>query len=234
MDEGEEGERGALGMILSLPKARLAKYVQGQLGSLFPDGYNADSLGTYLNDTLDRLATCFTAIADAHYWRGGETFFNHLNSNQYAMFLYLLSNTIHRRTDRLSLCDKLFLLNKALYGIDAFYEVELPGIFLFSHAGGTVLGRAQYSDYFLVYQQCTVGSARAPEKAGRGVFPVLGRHVSLYAGAAILGACQIGDNCKISTQSVIINKKLKPNTIYRGTPQSFETAPFPFPDTVWK
>ena len=234
MDEEEEGERGALSMILSLQKARLANYVQSQLDSLFPDGSNSDSLGTYLNDTLERLETCFAAIADAHYWRGGATFFNHLHSDQYAMFLYLLSNTIHRRTDRQSLCDKLFFLNKALYGIDAYYEVELPGIFLFSHAGGTVLGRAKYSDYFLVYQQCTVGSARAAEKAGRGVFPVLGRHVSLYAGAAVLGACHIGDNCKISAQSVIINKRLKPNTIYRGTPQSFETATFPFPDNVWK
>lgn len=74
MDEGEEGGRGALGMILSLQKA--------------------------------------------------------LYSDQYAMFLYLLSNTIHRRTDWQSLCDKLFFLNKALYGIDAFYEVEFPDIFL--------------------------------------------------------------------------------------------------------
>jgi serine O-acetyltransferase len=234
MDEEEEDKRGELGMILSLPKARLAKYIQGQLNSLFPDGSKADSLGIYLDDTLDRLETSFNAISDAHFWQGGETFFNHLHSDQYAMFLYLLSNTIQRRTDRRSLCDKIFFLNKALYGIDAFYEVELPGIFLFSHAGGTVLGRARYSDYFLVYQQCTVGSARAAEKAGRGVFPVLGRHVSLYAGAAVLGACHIGDNCKISAHSVIINKRLKPNTIYRGRPQSFETVIFPFPDNIWK
>ena len=150
------------------------------------------------------------------------------------MFLYLLANTTYRAGGPRSVCEKLFFLNKALYGIDAFYEIELPRIFLFCHAGGTVLGRAQYSDYFLAYQNCTVGSARAEEGAVRGIFPVLGKHVSLYAGASVLGACKIGDNCKISAGSVVINKRLKPHTMYRGTPQSHEMVPFPFPDNIWK
>jgi serine O-acetyltransferase len=221
-------------MILSLQKARLVKYVQSQLTSLFPDGHATASIESCMDETLERLGKCFSEIADRCFWKGGETSFNHLHSDQYAMFLYLLSNTLYHKNENQNICEKIFFLNKALYGIDAFYEVELPSIFVFCHAGGTVLGRAQYSDYFLVYQQCTVGSARAAEKAGRGLFPVLGRHVSLYAGATVLGNCLIGDNCKISTQSVIVNKRLKPNTIYRGTPQSFETVTFPFPDNIWK
>jgi len=129
---------------------------------------------------------------------------------------------------------RIQVLNKALYGIDAFYEIELPRIFLFCHAGATVLGRAHYSDYFLTYQNCTVGTARAEEGAARGNYPVFGRHVSLYAGASVLGACKIGDNCKISAGSVVINKRLKPDTMYRGTPQSHETVLYPFPDNIWK
>ncbi len=31
-----------------------------------------------------------------------------------------------------------------------------------------------------------------------------------------------------------MNKRLKPNTVYRGMPQSYETVEFPFPDNVWK
>ena len=234
MNEGEEGKRGALGMILSLQKAKLAKYVQGQLDSLFPDDHSTVSIANCIDETLERLEKCFSAAVIHSFWQGEETSFNHLNSDQYAMFLYLLSNTLFHKNGNRSLCEKIFFLNKALYGIDALYEVELPSIFCFSHASGTVLGRAQYSDYFLVYQQCTVGAARAVAGGGRGVYPVFGRYVSLYAGATILGNCKIGDNCKISTQSVIINKRLKPNTIYRGTPQSFETVTFPFPDNIWK
>ncbi len=221
-------------MILSLERNKIAGYVRRQIDSLFPDDHATASIESCIDETLERLGKCFTEVADKSFWQGEETHFNHLHSDQYAMFLYLLSNTLYHKNGIGNLCDKIFFLNKALYGIDVFYEVELPSVFLFCHAGGTVLGRAQYSDYFLVYQQCTVGAARAAEKARRGVFPVLGRHVSLYAGAAVLGACHIGDNCKISAQSVIINKRLKPNTIYRGTPQSFATATFPFPDNVWR
>jgi len=221
-------------MILSLKKNEISGYVRRQLDSMFPDSHATASIESCIDETLERLEKCFSEVAVESFRQGEKTLFNHLHSDQYAMFLYLLANTLYHNNKIRNLCDKIFFLNKALYGIDVFYEVELPSIFLFCHAGGTVLGRAQYSDYFLVYQQCTVGAARAAEKAGRGVFPVLGRHVSLYAGATVLGRCNIGDNCKISAQSVIVNKRLKANTMYRGTPQSYETVAFPFPDNIWK
>jgi serine O-acetyltransferase len=221
-------------MNVSLPKESLCEYVRRQAGALFPDGEPIDIAASWIADALSRLETSMEAVADPAYQNEGKTFFNHLHGDQYAMFLYLLANTAYRATGPRSVCEKLFLLNKALYGIDAFYEVELPRIFLFCHAGGTVLGRAMYSDYFLVYQHCTIGSARAEDGASRGIYPVLGTHVSLYAGASVLGACKIGDNCKISAGSVVINKRVKPHTMYRGTPQSHELVPFPFPDNIWK
>src|SRR5437588_860224 len=62
---------------------------------------------------------------------------------------------------RLAAC--VYGLNKALHGLDVFYEVELPTIFAFQHPVGTVLGRAHYSNYLLVYQRCTVGSTLSGE-----------------------------------------------------------------------
>lgn len=221
-------------MIMSLDTRKLTKYIQMQMNNFFPDGSTEILSKENLMEALERLEFCFNAISNRYFWKESENFFNHLHGDQYAMFLYLLSNTLYRNSANPSICNKLFLLNKALYGIDAYYEIELPRIFLFSHAGGTVLGRARYSDYFLVYQQCTVGSARVAKGGERGVFPVFGKHVSLYAGAKVLGACNIGDNCKISAHSIVMNKKLEPNTIYRGIPQSYETVKFRFPDNVWK
>lgn len=221
-------------MILSLSPAALREYVQRQVAGFFPDGREDQIPAASVDEALGRLHVCFDAVADRSFSRGGETLFNHLHGDQYAMFLYLLSNTLHRAGAPTPLSEKLFGLNKALYGIDAFYEVELPEIFLFCHASGTVLGRAQYADYFLVYQHCTVGSARAEEGAGRGVFPVLGRHTSLYVGAAVLGASTLGENCKVAANSVVLDRILEPNTVYRGTPQSFQTATRTFPDNVWK
>lgn len=221
-------------MILSLPNEPLCDYVGRQANVLFPDGAPVSIAALWVTEALARLETSLEAVADPSFQRDGETFFNHLHSDQYGMFLYLLANSAYRAGGPRSVCEKLFCLNKALYGIDAFYEIELPRIFLFCHAGGTVLGRAQYSDYFLVYQHCTVGAARGAEGAARGIYPVLGKYVSLYAGASVLGACKIGDNCRISAGSVVINKRLKPNTMYRGVPQSYETVTYPFPDNIWK
>lgn len=221
-------------MICTLEKRELTEYVKRQLTYFFPDNDEIRQLDSVMAESLERLGHCLSAVADVRFYRNGEAFFNHLHSDQYAMFLYLLSNTLFQRYGLSSICEKLFFLNKALYGIDVFCEVELPRIFLFCHAGGTVLGRARYSDYFIVYQNCTVGSARAAKGAIRGEYPILGKHCSLYVGSAIMGACRIGDNCKISANSVIMNKKLKPNTIYRGNPQAYETAPFVFPDNIWK
>jgi len=57
-----------------------------------------------------------------------------------------------------NVCEKIYCLNKCLNAIDIYFEVELPNIFLLVHPLGTVLGKAKYNDFLLVYQQCTVGS----------------------------------------------------------------------------
>lgn len=221
-------------MILSLPRYRLAEYIRRQIDVFFPDGEPLTALNGGIDEALDRLEACFVHVADAGFQKDGKPYFNHLHSDHYAMFVYLLSRVLHESGADRQICEKLFCLNKALYGIDAFYEVALPRVFLFSHATGSVLGRATYGDFLLVYQHCTVGAARTPKGAGRCVYPVLGSHVSLYAGATVLGACRIGDMCKISAHSLITNRRLICNTIYRGTPEKFETITHPFADNIWK
>ncbi|HAR97331.1 MAG TPA: serine acetyltransferase [Syntrophus sp. (in: bacteria)] len=221
-------------MNLSLPRPELATYLGRQLEAFFPDGAPPDGLEAGIGEALARLETCFAHVADPAFSREGRPYFNHLHSDQYAMFVYLISRVLYERGADRRTCEKLFCLNKALYGIDAFFEVELPAVFVFSHATGTVLGRATYGDFLLVYQHCTVGAARAAKGGGRGLYPVLGSHVSLYAGATVVGACRIGDMCKISAHSLILNRHLKPGLMYRGTPASHETAPFPFPDNIWR
>jgi serine O-acetyltransferase len=221
-------------MNLSLHPDALARLVRGQLDAFFPDGHQPGFSLDVVARALGRFEVCALEVADRRFYDGQAACFNHLHGDQYAMFLYLLANQIYREDGDRSTCDKLFGLCKALYCIDAFYEVELPRIFLFCHASGSVLGRAQYGDYLLVHQQCTVGAARAAAGAGRGVFPRLGRHLSLYAGAAVLGGCVVGDNCKVAAHSLLMNKRLSANTMYRGTPQAFETATNLYPDNVWR
>lgn len=199
----------------SLDARGLAAYAAAQLNGLFPDPQpvSADELAAAVEGALPRLEHCFIHVANKYFFDGETAVFNHLHGDQYAMWLYLLSNELHRRGGAASTCSKLFLLNKSLHGIDAFYEVELPSVFLFVHPLGTVLGRGNYSDFFVVYQRCGVGS-------NNDVYPTLGKHVTLRPGSAVLGACSIGDHCQIATESLVLDRDLPDNTLYIGGPRT--------------
>ena len=204
-------------MELSLGMECLVHYLKKQLSYFFPDDRSVQDMDKHTEETFDRIERCFSAVNNHYFRRGGQTYFNHLNSDQYSMFLYFLSNTLYRQQVNIHLCEKLFYLNKALNGIDVFYEVELPDIFLFVHPIGTVLGRAKYSNYFLVSQECTVGAAREAEVDRSNIYPVLGQYCAMYKGAAVLGNCNVGDNCKISAHSLLIDQDLESDSIYIGT-----------------
>ena len=129
-------------MILSIDQILLVQYVRRQLDQFFPDNLPTDEIEAYIDDVLDRIVYCFSAINDKYYTKDSQTYFNHLNSDHYAMFLYFLSNTLYRNGADVRLCEKIFYLNKMLHGIDVFYSVELPEIFcLFIHWARFLDGR---------------------------------------------------------------------------------------------
>ncbi len=202
----------------SLTDAQLANYVVRQLNGIFPDErpIALDALHTVLPTTLDRIEHCFTKISNKYFFDGSQAVFSHLHGDQYAMFLYLLANTAHRAGLSDEVATKVYLLNKALHGIDAFYEVELPSIFLFVHPIATVLGRGRYSDHLVVYQRCGVGS-------NHEIYPELGEFLTMHPGSAVLGNCRIGRNCTIATESLVLDRDLRDDTVYIGNPKNFTT-----------
>ena len=200
-------------MIVSLSKAELTSYVVRQINTLFPDKIVSDeSFSLYIERALERVEYCFSHINIKYYFDGEQTRFNHLNTDQYAMFLYFLCNTIHRLEGGPALASKIYALNKSLHAIDAFYEVELPDIFAFQHPVGTVLGRGKYSDYFLVYQRCSIGANLKSE------YPTLGEGVVMFGGSGIIGHCTVGDNCWLSAGTLIMSGVNVPaNSVVFGT-----------------
>ncbi|MDY6923977.1 MAG: serine acetyltransferase [Pseudomonadota bacterium] len=199
---------------MSLGPAALAAYVARQLSAFFPDSeVTADDLQPAMPVALERLEHCFAHIDNKYFFDGGRAVFSHLHGDQYAMWLYLLANELHRQRAPVDLCSKLFLLNKALHGCDIFHEVELPAIFLLVHPVGTVLGRARYSDYFVSYQRVSVGS-------NHDVYPVFGEHVTLRPGAAVLGRCTVGRHCQLATESLLIDRDLPDHSRYIGNPKT--------------
>lgn len=200
-------------MILSLSKKHLIEYVLNQLNAFFPDAepVTYDYIDEPLSDSLDRLSYCFKHIKRKYYQdENGGILFNHLNGDHYSMILYLLSNTIWQKHGSCVVANKIFMLNKMLHGIDVFYEVILPEIFMFIHPLGTVLGRATYNDYFMVYQGCTVGSV-----VDHG-YPKLSRGVVMYSNSSILGDCDIGQNVVVGANSYLVNTDIKNDSVVVG------------------
>jgi serine O-acetyltransferase len=177
-------------------REQLLGYLQRQLENFFPDNQHSlyEQLDARLDEALDRLAHCIRAV---RLWRGDE--FDPLHSSQYATFLYYLANTLHRHGTERALCNKLFLLNKALNGIDLFYEIELPPVFFIGHTVGIVLAKATYGNHLVLYQNCTVGK-------NHGSAPVLGDGVVLYPHSAVIGNCQVRNGSVISQGVSVINR----------------------------
>jgi serine O-acetyltransferase len=149
-------------MQLTLTYSQLASYAAAQMNSFFPDGnpVHPDKVSLVMPRVLERLAVALSGIGNPYFVRNGVSYFNHLHSDQYSMFLYLLGNEAHVSAvgGCPNLAAKSYLLNKALNGIEAYYEIQLPEVFWFCHPVGTVLGRASYGNGFVVMQGCTVGN----------------------------------------------------------------------------
>ena len=200
---------------LSINQTDLLNFTIKQINNSFPDSQpiKFDDLMTVFPEALSRLEHCFSHIDNVYFFDGESSIFNHLNGDQYAMWLYLLSNELFLQGASKEICSKVFLLNKKLHACDIFYEVELPSIFLLVHPLGTVLGRGNYSDFFVAYQRCGIGS-------NHNTFPSLGKHVTMRPGSAILGKSNIGDNCQLASETLIIDSNIPKNNIIFGNPSN--------------
>lgn len=108
-----------------------------------------------------------------------------------------------------SASEKLYLVNRMVNGIDLFYRIEMPENFICGHGLGTVFSRATYGDYLVVFQNSTIG-------VNRGNYPTIGSKVVIYSNCVVAGSTEIGENSVVSPGTVIVNKKIPPNSIVFG------------------
>jgi len=198
-------------LILSLPEANLMNLVERQLNLHFPDQQeiNPTILKHCVENTINRIRKCFDPIDLKYYFQGNESYFNHLHGDHYASFLYFASNEAYLAGDEI-LASKLFLLNKTLFGLDAFYAVKMPEHFLLVHPLGTVLGNASYEDFLVVYQGVTIGSTTA------GIYPAFSTSTILYSNSSIIGKCHIGTNFVLGANASLVNTNIQDNKVVVG------------------
>jgi len=185
-------------------KASLADYTTAQCASLVPDGKEAAfraAVEAHLDETLERLHRCINACAP---WRMDQ--FNYLQSSQHCIYLYYLANTIWRRSGDTAAPTRLFLMNKALNGIDLFYETAMPEEFYIGHSVGIVLAKATYGNRLVLYQNVNVGRHKAD-------FPSIGERVILYPGSSVVGRAVVEDDCVLSQGVRVINRQVPAGSI---------------------
>ena len=167
-------------------------------------------LDASIKTALRKCERCFAVTPNKYYTRDGKAYFNPFHSGQYTIFLYFLSHAVFtEHPERRSLADRLYYLNKALNGLDLFYEVEMPDVFFLDHPVGSVLGRAQYGTSFSFSQNCTVGN-------NKGIFPIIGNNVQMMSGSKILGNCSIGDNAIIAANTYVKDTNIPSDSLVFG------------------
>lgn len=170
-------------------------YVVKQLEMFVPDGYRAvDSIQLCYPEAMEKTKKCIASIISKK-----DLDFNYLVSWEYATFLYFLARILWVKTGESDTAVRIFLLNKALNGIDLFYEVKMPSYFILGgHTVGTVFAKACYSNYVVFHQGCTVG--RNGEDR-----PVLDEGVIMFPGSMIIGKCHVKENTVLSPGAKLIN-----------------------------
>jgi serine O-acetyltransferase len=188
----------------------LADYVARQLENICPSGQgptplNADMMAA----ATQKTQTCLTQL---------KTFnapsFDYFNSGHYATFLYYLSNLFYKNNND-TLATRLFLLNKAINGIDLYHQIDMPDIFGIGHTVGMVFSKASYANYCVFHQGCTVGRNQDDR-------PILEEGVILYPQSSVIGKCRVRKNTVIAPGVQLVNTDTPGNCIVftgeRGKP----------------
>jgi serine O-acetyltransferase len=104
----------------------------------------------------------------------------------------------------------------AVSGADIPLNCKIDGGLLLPHPNGVVIHPlAVIGPNCLIFQQVTIGMT------GPGGYPKIGGHVDIGAGAKVLGAIIIGNNCRIGANTVVVND-VPPGSTVISAPSSLK------------
>ena len=204
-------------MNLSITKKQMLKKFDFLLKTYFPENHTKylkkKSFLKVFDIAYDRIDFCFSRIKTKYYNDGKNFTFNHLNTDHMCAFFYFLYNSGYREKLNDKILTQLFYLNKILHSIDIFYTVELPDVVLFVHPLGTVIGKAKFDNYLVIYQNVTIGATRESKEL---LYPKFGKNVIFYSNSSVIGDCKVGNNVTFGANANIVNKDIKDNKIVFG------------------
>ena len=120
-------------MHLSMPSSTLSDYIKHLLSLYFPDGQTVNFSQSDFSLALERCEYSFSRIRKKFYQDDNGTLFDHMNADHMAAFLYFFGNSVWKNSCDTELPVKLSYLNKIMHGLDLFYSVSMPSVFMLVH-----------------------------------------------------------------------------------------------------
>jgi serine O-acetyltransferase len=102
----------------------------------------------------------------------------------------------------------IYRLNLMINGADINPFATIGTGFRLYHSAGVVIGKVKIGDNVSIFQNVTIGSRYVqppPDPVPDHEMPVIGDHVTIYAGAVIAGPCKIGSRAEIGANAVVLN-----------------------------
>lgn len=191
-----------------------------QLKSFYPlSRQEKKNIKNVFRFAVDDLDVCYKQVKNKYYHKDEDSFFSCYHVGQWTMFLYIMSRELYLKYQNVDqLCSKIYGLLKTVSSSDIFYQVSMPKIWFFDHPQGSVLGRADYADFFSFSQGCTVGN-------NKGKYPRFGEHVSMLSNSKILGDCLIGDHVIVSANCYIKDTNIPSYSIVFGSSPNLVIKP---------
>lgn len=173
----------------------VAEYLCLQLNGIVPgDDEQVAEIFPHVSQAIVEVENIVGRLIE---WKGQG--FNKLVSWQYATFLYKLARLCFKNGVSVLATDRLFLLNKALHGLDLHPQIEFPINFFLSHTNSAVFGKASYSDYCVFHQGITIGRKGNTR-------PTMEKYLVMYPSSMIVGNCYVRENTVLAPGVRLIDK----------------------------
>lgn len=119
------------------------------------------------------------------------------------VFLSRLAHALHR-AGLTPLAQLAALFNFVVFGIEITPRCRIgPGLLL-PHTHGTVIGASRIGSNATIFQGVTLGATTLDAGYNIRMRPDVGNHVTIGAGAKILGGIYLGDRCRIGANAVVL------------------------------
>jgi len=107
------------------------------------------------------------------------------------------------------------MLNVLFFGIEVSPRVEIEGGLFLPHTVGTVIGAERIGCNATIMQGVTLGTKEPDMEFTAAMRPVVGDHVTIGAGAKIIGRVKLGDHAKIGANAVVLHD-VPPHAVMAG------------------